>query len=175
MVSLWLISIDESSKQRSQISTSGYAVVLELLPDHAVPPEAAAPALRGQTPTGKEPISPLQPAAALGGRRAAPVDRSSALRSPSQPDIPKPSRHRDLPPERDFGWRAEDGEALGMARSRGEPLVRLAPKQPSDLSPLGQGIAKSARPPCKDAHAAKGLLALPFLLTDTIVDRGCKW
>jgi len=53
--------------------------------------------------------------------------------------------------------------------------VDLAPRTPAEPSALAKGIARSARPRCRDAHADLGLLALPFLLADTVRDDGCKW
>ncbi|QQB32348.1 hypothetical protein I6I07_16785 [Achromobacter deleyi] len=78
-------------------------------------------------------------------------------------------------PPRDFRWRGEDAAAQGLPRARGEARVDLAPKARAEPSALAKGIAQSARPPCRDAHAHLGLLALPFLLADTVRDDGCKW
>ncbi len=78
-------------------------------------------------------------------------------------------------PPRDFRWRGEDAAAQGLPRARGEAKVDLAPRTPAEPSALAKGIARSARPRCRDAHADLGLLALPFLLADTVRDDGCKW
>ena len=78
-------------------------------------------------------------------------------------------------PAHDFRWRAEDAAALGAPRARGQARVDLAPKAPAEPSALAKGIAQSARPPCRQAHAHLGLLAVPFLLADTVRDGGCKW
>lgn len=40
---------------------------------------------------------------------------------------------------------------------------------------VGQGIAQSARSPCREAHAHMGLLAAPLLLADALRGDGCKW
>ncbi len=108
----------------------------------------------------------------------APRQRSGARKAPLPP-APQPDKKGGAagaaPPQRDFGWRAGDAAAAGMPQARGEPVVRLGPKAPAEQSDIARGIAKSARPPCKNAHADMGLLALPFLLADTVTDRGCKW
>jgi hypothetical protein len=52
---------------------------------------------------------------------------------------------------------------------------RITPNVTKAPSKLGQAITNSARPSCSEAHRGKGLLALPFLLADTIRDSGCKW
>lgn len=108
----------------------------------------------------------------------APRERPGARKAPLPP-ARQPGKGAGEPsaaaPPRDFGWRAEDSAAAGMPHARGEPVVRLGPKAPAEQSDIARGIAKSARPPCRNAHADKGLLALPFLLADTVTDRGCKW
>ncbi|MBB1628848.1 hypothetical protein A9974_26760 [Achromobacter sp. UMC71] len=112
-------------------------------------------------------------------RPSAPPTKSP---SPSPSRAPrasaKPAHDAEPPPDapaRDFRWRGEDAAAQGASRARGEPLVNLAPKARPEPSALAKGIAQSARPPCRDAHAHLGLLALPMLLADTVRDSGCKW
>lgn len=86
-----------------------------------------------------------------------------------------PSAGASAPASRDFGWQPSDSAAPGERRARGEPVPRLAPKAPAERTVLSREMEKAARPPCRDAHASKGLLALPFLLADTVTDSGCKW
>ncbi|MBR8653245.1 hypothetical protein KDH83_07960, partial [Achromobacter sp. Marseille-Q0513] len=74
------------------------------------------------------------------------------------------------PAPRDFGWQPSDSAGPGERRARGEPVPRLAPKAPAERTVLSREMEKAARPPCRDAHASKGLLALPFLLADTVTD-----
>ncbi|MDZ5618872.1 hypothetical protein U2261_29955, partial [Achromobacter xylosoxidans] len=102
---------------------------------------------------------------------ASPRQRASPPRDagPSSPSAPAAA------PAHDFRWRAEDAAALGAPRARGQARVDLAPKAPAEPSALAKGIAQSARPPCRQAHAHLGLLAVPFLLADTVRDGGCKW
>ena len=45
----------------------------------------------------------------------------------------------------------------------------------SQSEKLGRNIAKGARPDCTTEHANLGLLAIPFLIADTLTDTGCKW
>ncbi|MBD9384766.1 hypothetical protein IB258_26220 [Achromobacter sp. ACM02] len=149
---------------------------VDLLPARSPPMPQEQPA-KDEPASGSAPAQPARvdtpsPAVAAG-------QRSGARRTPA-PSAPRldrtpvpPSGAADL--SRDFGWRPEDAQAAGMPRARGEPVVRLGPKAPVEQSEIARGIAKSARPPCKDAHADMGLLALPLLLADTVTDRGCKW
>ncbi|MFA1696353.1 hypothetical protein ACB245_03890 [Achromobacter ruhlandii] len=53
--------------------------------------------------------------------------------------------------------------------------MNLAPKAAAEPSVLARGIAQSARPPCREAHAHMGLLAAPLLLADALRGDGCKW
>ncbi|MGS1108887.1 hypothetical protein ACVCNH_21685 [Achromobacter anxifer] len=130
-----------------------------------MPASGAEPAQPGRVDTPPAPaVTPGQRA----GARRTPAPSSAQDRTPA-PASGAPAATRD------FGWRPEDAQAAGMARARGEPVVRLGPKAAVEPSEIARGIAKSARPPCKNAHADMGLLALPFLLADTVTDRGCKW
>lgn len=148
---------------------------VDLSPAKTPPP--APPAQKAKEAPASESAPALPPRADMPA--AAPGRRSSARKAPApsttQPDK-TPAQPSGVPDSgRDFGWRAEDAAAAGMPRARGEPVVRLGPKAPVEQSEIARGIAKSARPPCKNAHAGMGLLALPFLLADTVTDRGCKW
>ena len=40
---------------------------------------------------------------------------------------------------------------------------------------LEQTLSRAARGDCRTKHAHMGLLAIPFLVTDTVSDTGCKW
>lgn len=40
---------------------------------------------------------------------------------------------------------------------------------------MGRAIARSSRADCRDAHAGAGLLALPLLARDALLDKGCRW
>ncbi|MGE8638398.1 MAG: hypothetical protein ACN6PR_07150 [Achromobacter sp.] len=132
------------------------------------PVSGAAPTQASES--ASVPLSQSVPRAARAGLPSAsqPSARPSAARKGAQP----PSAVAAQP---DFRWREADAEVVGLPRARGEPVYRLAPKAREEPSALAQGMAKAARPSCKDAHAGGGLLALPMLLADTLSDRGCKW
>lgn len=171
-------------------------LVVALLPAKAavpVPdPAAESDARSVAKPVAEPALEPvLEPAPA---RDAAPAfDAAPVPPLPPAPASARPAARLALPPARapaaagggqglsepaaprDFHWRGADADAAGMPRARGEPVLRLAPKPREEPSVLAQGMAKSARPSCKDAHAGGGLLALPMLLADTLTDRGCKW
>jgi hypothetical protein len=40
---------------------------------------------------------------------------------------------------------------------------------------LERTLSRAARGDCRTKHAQMGLLAIPFLVTDTVKDTGCKW
>jgi len=61
------------------------------------------------------------------------------------------------------------------SRGMGSQSANPEPPALESETPLGRSIAKSARPDCRTAHAGLGLFAIPFLIADTITDRGCKW
>ncbi|CAB3701019.1 hypothetical protein LMG3458_02662 [Achromobacter deleyi] len=135
------------------------------------PPESARPSAPATRPA---PATPPRPAsrAAPQAPQTAPKTSTSPTATPS---TAKPASAPTGPPPHDFRWRGEDAAAQGAPRARGEARVDLAPKPRAEPSALAKGIAQSARPPCRDAHAHLGLLALPFLLADTVRDDGCKW
>lgn len=164
------------------------------------PEPAPRPSAPSATSAAAPPIAPPSSTSAESAKPSSPVLPKSSAPSPSAPA--KPSAPRQAPPAnasvakapamarpppaaagaaspaappRDFRWRDEDAAAQGLPRARGEARVDLAPKTRAEPSALAKGIAQSARPPCRDAHAHLGLLALPFLLADTVRDDGCKW
>ncbi|WP_447920955.1 hypothetical protein [Achromobacter aegrifaciens] len=148
---------------------------VDLLPAKAPPPARKANEAPASESAPARPARADMPAAPATAPRQRAGARKVATPSTTQPDR-TPAQASGVPDSaRDFGWRAEDAAAAGMPRARGEPVVRLAPKAPVEQSEIARGIAKSARPPCKNAHAGMGLLALPLLLADTVTDRGCKW
>lgn len=164
------------------------------------PVPAPRPSTSSATSAVAPPIAPPSPASAESAKPPSPALSTSSAPSPSEPAKPSSPRQaspastpaakapavaRPPPaaagaaspaaPPRDFRWRDEDAAAQGLPRARGEARVDLAPKTRAEPSALAKGIAQSARPPCRDAHAHLGLLALPFLLADTVRDDGCKW
>ncbi|MFY2564811.1 hypothetical protein [Achromobacter ruhlandii] len=154
-------------------------------PGLSAPPAArASPALPMSAPPAAAPVVPSSGAARSAGPRA----RPGATSTPAAPPRPTaampaitPGSSATLPsapsaaPARDFRWRAEDAAAQGAPHARGEPRVNLAPKAAAEPSALARGIAQSARPPCREAHAHMGLLAAPLLLVDALRGDGCKW
>ena len=58
---------------------------------------------------------------------------------------------------------------------RRKGIFNIDPPPQEPVSKLGRAIQKAAQPDCRDAYAALGLLAVPFLLKDTITDTGCRW
>ncbi|PNM89903.1 hypothetical protein AL490_013075 [Achromobacter xylosoxidans] len=140
-------------------------------PTYADGPPQAGPAK--PSPPAPRPSMPAPPAVAAPAG-ASPRQRASPPRD-AGPSSSSASAPPAAAPAHDFRWRAEDAAALGAPRARGQARVDLAPKAPAEPSVLAKGIAQSARPPCRQAHAHLGLLAVPFLLADTVRDGGCKW
>ena len=66
------------------------------------------------------------------------------------------------------------GPEIGRSDGR-KGIFNLNPPPTETESKLGRAIQKAAQPDCRDAYAAWGLLAVPFLLKDTITDTGCRW
>ena len=63
----------------------------------------------------------------------------------------------------------------GNARASGLVQLNLAPPAPDPESKLARDIQKAAKPDCRDAYAGLGLLAVPVLIADAIIDKGCRW
>lgn len=138
------------------------APALPAAPARAPVPPAAGPAPSVDTPAASRPAGPRARPGATARQAGSSAPAASA---------PAPSSA----PARDFRWRAEDAAAQGTPHARGEPRVKLAPRVAAEPSALAKGIAQSARPPCRQAHAHLGLLAAPLLLADALRDDGCKW
>ena len=66
------------------------------------------------------------------------------------------------------------GAEVGRSDGR-KGIFNIDSPPPEPVSKLGKAIQKAAQPDCRDAYAAMGLLAVPFLLKDTITDTGCRW
>ncbi|WP_131727880.1 hypothetical protein [Achromobacter xylosoxidans] len=148
-------------------------------PPQAGPAEPSPPAARPSMPAPPAVAAPARSDAAGAAPHAAPAGASPRQRASPPRDAGPSSSSASAPPAaapaHDFRWRAEDAAALGAPRARGQARVDLAPKAQAEPSALAKGIAQSARPPCRQAHAHLGLLAVPFLLADTVRDGGCKW
>ena len=83
-----------------------------------------------------------------------------------------PSAGASAPASRDFGWQPSDSAAPGARarRTRAQARAQGAGRTHRAVARDGEGRA-SALPRC----ACIRLLALPFLLADTVTDSGCKW
>ena len=68
----------------------------------------------------------------------------------------------------------EQGPEIGRSSGR-KGIFNLDSPPVEPVSKLGKAIQKAAQPDCRDAYAAMGLLAVPFLMFDTITDTGCRW
>jgi hypothetical protein len=77
-------------------------------------------------------------------------------------------------PRLNFDAEKKAGPEIGRSDGR-KGIFNLNPPPAEPESKLGKAIQKAAQPDCRDAYAAMGLLAAPFLLKDTITDSGCRW
>jgi hypothetical protein len=140
------------------------------------PGASAEPARSQASARPQEPASRQAPPKRLPAAPAIPSRQQATPASPNaSSSTAKPSSAPAAVSPHDFRWRGEDAAAQGAPRARGQARVDLAPKPRAEPSALAKGIAQSARPPCRDAHAHLGLLALPLLLADSVRDDGCKW
>ncbi len=188
---LWRVASEREAPPAPALLHQDYFFV-ELLPPEAAR-QPAAPSARSAVAPPTAPSAPISSESAKPSSPALPKSSTALASEPAKPAMPRqappartpaaqaPALSRPPPaaagaaPPRDFRWRGEDAAAQGLPRARGEAKVDLAPRTPAEPSALAKGIARSARPRCRDAHADLGLLALPFLLADTVRDDGCKW
>jgi len=68
--------------------------------------------------------------------------------------------------------RPRGGELSGR-RSAG--VLAVMPRPPELPDKLAKDIERSVRADCRNAHADKGLLAIPALAADALKDNGCRW
>ncbi len=122
-----------------------------------------------------------QPAASREAPAAAPVTRLNYGAPPDVDDIFTPRKSGDPPAagapapiDIDAARKARESSRITYGRTGIIPLS-LSPPPPEPESKLGRAIQKAAQPDCRDAYAAMGLLAIPFLLKDTVTDTGCRW
>ena len=69
----------------------------------------------------------------------------------------------------DRRWLPRDTGSLQSGAVRPE----LRARTPQEL--LERRLSRAAREDCRTKHAHMGLLAIPFLVTDTVNDTGCRW
>ena len=147
------------------------------------PAEAPAPTTR-EAPPKTEAESPraAQPPALREAPAAAPLPRLRYGVPSDVDDIFAPRKPGDAPaasapaPVDIDAARivAREPSRITYGRTGIIPL-NLVPPPPEPESKLGRAIQKAAQPDCRDAYAAMGLLAIPFLLKDTVTDTGCRW
>ena len=95
-------------------------------------------------------------------------------RAPESPsgNLPPPGQA----PRFNFDNSRKPGPDVGRSDGRkGVIPFNLFPPPPEPESKLGRAIQKAGQPDCRDAYAGLGLLAVPFLLKDTMTDTGCRW
>jgi len=158
------------------------------------PPPAApfvAPAPRGETLDTAPRAAPAGGAADRAAPREAPTRSGSSLASPI------PAARGGIPDaeEEAFKPRGDVADPATVPRidleatrkrareiaseppgSRGLLLVVPTPPDVAKRKPtLAEGIAKAAKPDCRDAYAELGLLAIAPLVASTIGNGGCRW
>ena len=155
-------------------------------------PQTHAPELDAQVTHSGEPIdingTSLKRDLSVGDISVkAPASETQSHKKTARPLRPQVERLRVGPPSEhapksgearpfnDYAWRPSDSHEPNEQRERGAPAYRLSSKASVERSALARELEKAARPPCRDVHASKGLLAIPFLLADSVTDSGCKW
>lgn len=103
------------------------------------------------------------------------LSRSATTDSLAPRETAEPAPQADVP-----RIDLERARALARASAVGSEKTRDARFEPPSQEresegALAKGIAKALRPDCREAYSGAGLFAVPFLLRDTLSDRGCKW
>lgn len=145
----------------------GLTVMLPMKPFPPVTPDDR------QTSQSAEATSPRP----LTPDRSTSQQANTGIVSASQPSPSvSPESESATPPHIDID------AAYGIARQAAKSSrntsasVRIEAASPLEQeTQLSRSVSKAARPDCRTAHAGLGLFALPFLIADTITDRGCKW
>ena len=85
-----------------------------------------------------------------------------------------PSAAASVPPRLNLQLSRPRGGEISRGRSAG--AFAVLPRPPEIDEKLGRDIAKAAKPDCKEAYRAAGLLALVPLAAQALkADSGCKW
>lgn len=165
----WMLPVEESAKVVSTPEETSFSAT----PSSAVNPQPQVKIKRVAEKASKKTSKPL------------PVEEtpSIALTSPSS----KPANHEDL---NAADTKAADTEVLSpkkfdygkvasvlkeMERENSVNVRSGREMKETSTEKLGREIAKSKRAHCETAYAHLGLLAIPFLVKDTVTDKGCKW
>jgi len=98
--------------------------------------------------------------------------RSRVERLPVAPPSEQAPKSGEARPLDDYALHPSDSYGLNEQSERGVPVYRPSSKASVERSALARELEKAARPPCRDVHASKGLLAIPFLLADSVTDSG---
>jgi hypothetical protein len=130
--------------------------------------ESARPAI---TPRRDAPTAEPAPRLKFG----APEDPDDIFKPRTSPPVgvvPPPGQAPRL--NLDVAKKEQAGPEIGRSSGR-RGILNLDSPPPESVSKLGKAIQKAAQPDCRDAYAAMGLFAVPFLAFDTITDTGCRW
>jgi len=123
------------------------------VPRPAAAPERAAPSAEPKLKFGEDPDDIFKPRT-----------------TPQTGVVPPPGQA----PRLNLEAAKKPGAEIGRSDGR-KGIFNIDSPPPEPVSKLGKAIQKAAQPDCRDAYAALGLLAVPFLLKDTITDTGCRW
>ena len=97
----------------------------------------------------------------------------------------KPMTSTQPPPQPDDGGTSKPGKILdydaikrtarAIAHEMTDRPLPGARKRRSDAEKFEDAVGHAKRGDCSTEYAHLGILAIPFLLKDTVTDRGCKW
>jgi hypothetical protein len=92
---------------------------------------------------------------------------ASRKRNPHPPDNEAPRKSLDLD--------AIDRIVRNIARESSDRVLPGTDKKLTSAEKFAEAIEHAQRGDCRSEHAHLGILAIPFLLKDTITGKGCKW
>ena len=142
------------------------------MPSRPAPRAEPIPAQPVRAPESSTPREPAPAESLPRIQFGAPEDRDEIFKAKPPPVgvVPPPGQAPRLNLEAARRAEPEIGKS-----DRRKGIFNIDPPPAEPVSKLGRGIQNAAQPDCRDAYAALGLLAVPFLLKDTITDTGCRW
>jgi hypothetical protein len=103
---------------------------------------------------------------------AAPTDSRASASNKNVPDAAKADVAAASPK---FDYSKVVGVLKNFDRESSVGRASTSELKESSTEKLGKEISKAKRAHCETAYSHLGLLAIPFLLKDTVTDKGCKW
>jgi hypothetical protein len=142
-------------------------------PPAAVPAAPRSPTPAATSPTGV-PSAPSSPQEELPRLRFGPTPEEEIFKG--RPEVVTPPAEPGDTPHIDRQAARDRAREIASGRSGTRGVINLpVPVPPETKSKEAKAIEKAGRTDCRTAYAGMLLLAVPFLLADTVTDTGCKW